>query len=92
MDRRTFLKAVFAASVAPMSCVRALYEIKPKALTKEQIMNMALSRLKERKVDTFILYSTPLGPNPFYEHIWRFSKCNDIKSFVSEWQPPKRSN
>ena len=26
MDRRTFLKAVFAAAVAPASCVRALYQ------------------------------------------------------------------
>jgi hypothetical protein len=25
MDRRTFLKAVFAASVAPASCVKSLY-------------------------------------------------------------------
>lgn len=71
MDRRTFLKAMFAAAVAPPSVVKVLYETKAEALTAEQIINKVIAQLmKDVDLSEYLLDrmfccgTTKLGFNP----------------------------
>ena len=67
IDRRTFLKGVFVAAVTPTSAVRNLYSPKAETITAENIMNSAMSRIKNNGGWKVIACSTPTGTNHFYE-------------------------
>ena len=77
MDRRTFLKAVFASAVAPASVVRALY--KP---------NLGFSRDRYRQIAKSLTFSYAAKPGIDDHFLEVFRAAKNAHKF----QPPKRNS